>query len=59
MLLIFLIIDLYSLIPAAILQILKPVAEFVIPIEIPSKEEKVEIEIHSVTAEAKIRKCPT
>ena len=55
----FLIIDLYFLIPAAILQIFKPIAEFVIPIEIPSKEAKVEIEIYSVTAEAKIRKCPT
>ena len=30
---------------------------FVITIEILSKEAKAEIEIHPVTAEAKIRKC--
>ena len=47
---IFLIIDLYFLVPAVI-------AEIVISIGIPSKETKAEIEIHPVIAEAKIRKC--
>ena len=47
---IFLIIDLYFLVPALI-------AEIVISIGIPSKETKAEIEIHPVIAEAKIRKC--
>ena len=31
--------------------------ELVIPLEIPSKETKAEIEIHPVTAEAKIGWC--
>ena len=53
----FLIIDLYFLIPAAITQIFNPIAELVIPIGIPSKETKIEIHIHPVIAEAKIRKC--
>ena len=57
LLFLFLIADLYFLIPAVIAQILNPIAELVIPIRIPSKEEKVEIEIHLVLAEAKIRKC--
>ena len=47
---IFLIIDLYFLVPAVI-------ADIVISIGIPSKETKAEIEIHPVIAEAKIRKC--
>ena len=42
----FLIIDLYILIPAVIAQIFDSVAEFVIPIGIPSKETKTGIEIH-------------
>ena len=41
-----LIIDLYFLIPAAIVQIFNPIAELVIHIGIPSKEAKSEIEIH-------------
>ena len=53
----FLIIDLYFLIPATIAHILNPIAELVIPIEIPSKEAKAEIEIHPLIVEAKIRKC--
>ena len=44
----FLIIDLYFLIPAAIAQFFNPIAELVIPIGIPIKEAKVEIEIHPV-----------
>ena len=53
----FLIIDLYFLIPAAITQILNCIAELVIPIGVPIKEEKVEMEIHPVIVKAKIRKC--
>ena len=50
----FLIIDLYFLIPAAIAQILNPIAELVIPKGIPSKKAKAEIEIHPESAQAKI-----
>ena len=50
----FLIIDLYFLIPAATAQIFNPIAELLIPIGIPSKEAKAEIETHPITAEAKI-----
>ena len=53
----FLIIDLRFLIPAVIAQIFNPIAELVIPIGIPSKEAKVEIEIHPVIVEAKIMEC--
>ena len=52
----FLITDLYLLIPAVTAQIFNSIAEFVIPIRIPSKEAKAAIEIHPVTAENKIRK---
>ena len=48
---IFLIIDLYFLIPAVITQIFNPVAELVIPIGIPTKEAKVEMETHPVILE--------
>ena len=54
---VFLIIDLYFLIPAAVAQIFNPIAEFAIPIRIPSKEAKAEVDIHAVTEEAKMRKC--
>ena len=47
----FLIIDLYFFISQVI-----PSAELVIPIGLPIKEAKAEIEIHPVTVEAKIRK---
>ena len=53
----FLIIHLYFLIDAVIVPIFNPIAELVIPIGIPSKEAKAEIEIHPVIVEAKIRKC--
>ena len=53
----FLIIDLYFSIPTVIAQIFNPITELVIPIGIPSKEAKTEIEIYPVTAEAKIRRC--
>ena len=45
------------LIPAVIAKIFNPIAELVFPTGIPSKEAKVEIEIHPVFVEAKIRKC--
>ena len=57
LLFLFLIIDLYFLIPAAIAQFFNPSAKFVVPIGITSKEAKEEIEIHPVIVEAKIRKC--
>ena len=54
---VFLIIDLYFLITAVITQIFNRTAELVIPIGIPTEEEKPEIEGHPVTAEIKISKC--
>ena len=57
MLLFFLIIDLYFLIPAAIVQIFNPTPELVTDIGISSKEAKAEIKIRQVIVEAKIRKC--
>ena len=53
----FLIIDLYFLIFAVFAQIFNFIGELVIPLEIPSKEVKAEIEIHAVIVEAKIKKC--
>ena len=53
----FLIIDVYFLIPAVIAQIFNPIAEFVIPVQVPIKEAKAEIQIHPVIVEAKVRKC--
>ena len=48
----------YSFLIAAIIaQFFNPNADLVIRIGIPAKKGKVEIEIHPVTAEAKIRKC--
>ena len=52
-----LIINLYFLIPAVIAQNFNPIAELVNPIGIPSKDAKVETEIHLVIAEAKKGKC--
>ena len=49
----FLIIDLYLLIPAAIAQIFNAIAEPVIPIGIPSKEAKAEIEMHPLSVKLK------
>ena len=45
------------LIVAVIAQIFNPVVELVIPIGIPTKEAKAEIETHPAIAEPKIRKC--
>ena len=36
---------------------LNPIAELVIPIGMPMREAKAEIEIHLVIVEGKIRKC--
>ena len=46
LLLFFLIIDLYFLIPAVITQIFNPIVEPANPIGIPTKEAKAEIETH-------------
>ena len=53
----FFIIDLYFLMPAVIAPIFNTIAELVIPIGIPIKKVKTEIETHPVIVEAKIRKC--
>ena len=52
----FLIIDLYYLIAAVIVQIVYSIVELVIPIGIPTKEAKAEIEIHPIIVEPKIGK---
>ena len=57
LLLFFLIIDLYFSIAAVIAQTFNPIAEIMIPIGIPTKEAKTEIEIYPVIVEPKIRKC--
>ena len=51
----FLIIDLYFLIPAVIVQTCNPIPELIIPIGIPAKQAKVGIEIHQVISGTKIR----
>ena len=53
----FLVTDLYFLIPVVVAQIFNPIAELVIPIGIPIKEEKAENEIDPVIVETKIKKC--
>ena len=53
----FLIIHVYLLISAVIARIFNPIAELVFPTGIPTQEAKVEIDIHPVTTEAKIRTC--
>ena len=52
-----LIIDIHFLILAVTAQNFNPISELVIPIRIPNKDAKAEIEINPVTVEAKIRKC--
>ena len=54
MLIFFLIIDLHF--SAAIARSFKSISELAIPIGMPSKEAKAEIEIQPTTTEAKIRK---
>ena len=53
----FLITDLYFLILAIIAQIFNPVVEHIIHLKILKKEAKAEMEIHTVTAQTKERKC--
>ena len=52
----FLIIDLYFLIAAVIAQFFNPIAQLVIPIVIPTKEARAEMETRPVIVEGKIRK---
>ena len=52
----FLILDLHFLIPVILGQIFNPIAELVIPIGIPIKNSKAEMEAHPVTVEIRIRK---
>ena len=47
-------IDLYFLIPVVIKQTFNPIAELVIPIGIPTKQEKPEIETYQVIAKITI-----
>ena len=51
----FLIIDLYFLIPAVIIQIFNPIVELAIPIGIMTKEAKAETETNPVIVEITIR----
>ena len=53
----FLFIGLYFLIPVVIMQIFNPFAELVIPIGIPTKEAKANMETHPVIVEIKISEC--
>ena len=57
MLYLFLIIDLYFLIPVVTARISNPIAYIAMPKGIPTKEAKTKIETHSVTTEVKINKC--
>ena len=57
LLIFFLIIDLYLLIPAVIAQIFNPTAKLTIPIGPPTNEANTEIETQPLTAEMKARKC--
>ena len=56
-LLFFLIIDLYSLIPAVIAQIFIPTVELAIPTGTSTNEAKVDIETQSLTPKTKTKKC--
>ena len=49
--------ELHVLIPAVITQIFTSIAEIVIPIEIPIKEAKAEIETHPVIIKIIISEC--
>ena len=52
-----LLLDLHFLILAVIAQTFNPISELVIPLGVPTEEEKSEIEIHPVTVEANTRMC--
>ena len=53
-----LMIDLYFLIPAVIVQIFNPSAKLVISTGTPTEKVNAEIETHPLTTEKEIRKCP-
>ena len=53
----FLIIDFYFLIAAELAELLQNIAEFVILIEIPTKESKTEMDTHSVIVGIAISEC--
>ena len=53
----FLIIDLYFLIPGVTTQIFNPTPELAIPIGIPAKEAKAEMETYPVMVEIAINEC--
>ena len=57
--LLFLIIDLYFLIPAVITKNFNPIAELVITMGIPIKEAKTEMEADPATVETTITKWST
>ena len=48
---------LFYLIPAVITQIFNPIVELAIPIGIPAKEAKAEIETHPIIIEITISEC--
>ena len=50
----FFLINLYLFIPVDITQIFNPIVEFAIPIGIPNKNAKAEMETHPVIVEIKI-----
>ena len=53
----FLFIDLYFLISTVITQVFNPIADFIIPIAIPTKEAKAKMETHPVIVETAIIEC--
>ena len=57
MLLPFLFVDLYFLIPAVTTQMCTPISELKISIEIPTTEATAEVEIHPVIVEIIISMC--
>ena len=54
--LLFLVTDIFLFNPVIIAQMFNPIAELVIPIRIPTKQEEEEMEIHPLIVEDKIRK---
>ena len=53
----FLIIELHFLIAAVTAQIFNSIEELVIPVWIPNKEAKAEMETHPVIVKSEIKKC--
>ena len=49
--------DLYFLIPAVITQVFNCIVDLAIPIRIPTKQGKAEMEIHPVIVEIAISEC--